>query len=58
MKLIKFLSILIVSLVANLVSAQDDLLNQLDSIQPKQNKLKLPRLRDCKYVIFSPQSFL
>lgn len=40
MKLIKFLSILIVSLVANLVSAQDDLLNQLDSIQPKQKQIE------------------
>lgn len=40
MKLIKFLSILIISLAFNFVSAQDDLLNQLDSIQPKQQQIE------------------
>lgn len=40
MKLIKFLSILIVSLAFNFVSAQDDLLNQLDSVQTNQKQIE------------------
>lgn len=40
MKLIKFLSILLFFLASNFVSAQDDLLNQLDSVQTNQKQIE------------------